>query len=110
MRTPAGKECPYFYGDYFRGRNHEECRLLTGTTPETRWQPSLCQDCPVPDITRANSCEHMVLQARVVKGFLGLKRHVEVEAYCHRCSCGVADPHIGCGLCHPNVPDFIVGE
>ena len=28
MRTPAGKECKYFYGNYFRGRKTEECRLL----------------------------------------------------------------------------------
>ena len=28
MKTPAGTECKYFYGDYYRGRNHEECRLL----------------------------------------------------------------------------------
>ena len=28
MKTPAGKECKFFYGDYYRGRQHEECRLL----------------------------------------------------------------------------------
>ena len=33
MRTPAGKECQYFYGDYYRGRNQEECRLLSDATP-----------------------------------------------------------------------------
>ena len=29
MRTPAGTECPYFYGDYFRGRNVEVTEELT---------------------------------------------------------------------------------
>jgi hypothetical protein len=31
MRTPAGTECKYFYGDYYRGRSQEECRLLAAS-------------------------------------------------------------------------------
>ena len=28
MRTPAGTECKFFYANYFRGRNQQECRLI----------------------------------------------------------------------------------
>lgn len=110
MRTPAGNECPYFYGDYYRGKNHEECRLLPGQSPEKRWTPSLCTDCPVPGIARANSCDQMTLQARVERRLLGLKRVVAVEAYCRRCTCTVEDAHIGCGQCHSLDMDFVLGE
>ena len=41
MRTPAGTECQYFYGDYRRGRNHEECRLLDEAVPRQQWTPDL---------------------------------------------------------------------
>ena len=59
MRTPAGTECPYFYGDYFRGRNVEECRLLKAAGQ--RWTRDLCKTCPVPGIARANACEFLKL-------------------------------------------------
>lgn len=110
MRTPAGTECPYFYGDYFRGRQREECRLLPGTTPDTRWVPSLCSGCPVPEILRANACEHMTLTARVERRMLGLQRSVKVSADCRRCACHVEDPHIGCGQCHASGNRFVLGE
>ena len=110
MRTPAGRECPFFYGDYFRGKQQEECRLLSGTSADTHWTPSLCETCPVPDITKANACEHQQLQARVVRRFLGLKREVEVSATCSKSHEKVEDPHIGCGQCHPGLPNFVIGE
>ncbi len=57
MKTPAGSECKYFYGDYYRGRDHEECRLLGA-----QWKPALCRTCPVPAIEMANACEFMRLR------------------------------------------------
>ena len=109
MKTPAGKECAYFYGDYHRGREIEECRLLKAAVPPQNWKPELCFTCPVPGIQKANACEHMVLEGRVERPFFILKPRVEVEAYCHKCECNVGDPHIGCGQCHP-LPDFILGD
>ncbi len=108
MRTPAGKECPYFYGDYFRGRQQEECRLLQRSAPDQRWTADLCAACPVPDIARANSCEHQQLYASIKRNFPFLKRQVVVRAYCHKSQQEVNDPHIGCGQCHPNL-EFIIG-
>lgn len=100
MRTPAGIECKYFYGDYYRGRNHEECRLLLRSSQE--WVPRLCRTCPVPSITRANACQFMVLTAKVKRSALTLfKPRVQVSAYCEKNERNVIEPQIGCGECHP---------
>ena len=105
MRTPAGIECKYFYGDYYRGRSVEECRLLQASGQ--RWSPDLCKTCPVPAISRDNSCEHMVLKAEVSNNLFGLIRKVKISAYCNHTQSVVVDPHIGCGQCHPLPFEFI---
>lgn len=93
MRTPYGVECRYFYGDYYRGRDHEECRLV-----EDGWTADLCRTCQVPVILRANRCGNMVLRGKVGRHFLG--RRVKVDAYCTECGCTVKEPMVGCGRCH----------
>jgi hypothetical protein len=104
MKTPAGSECRYFYGDYFRGRNREECRLL-----ENEWTPNLCKTCPVPGIQRANACENIQLRGKAARKFVNLfQKHVEVTAYCSKTQKFVAEPHVGCGECHPLPPIFNV--
>jgi hypothetical protein len=106
MKTPAGKECKYFYGDYFRGRNHEECRLLG---PD--WVRSLCSECPVPGIGRANACETMRLQAEVIRPFWAFfRKRVKITASCEKTGRTGFDAHIGCGECHPVPPVFQVRE
>jgi hypothetical protein len=103
MKTPAGRECKYFYGDYYRGREREECRLL----PEGMWTPGLCQTCPVPRILDANACPYMRLSARVTRPLrAGFQRRVEVEAYCEKTHRRVDEPEIGCGECHRLPPPF----
>ena len=109
MKTPAGKECKYFYGDYFRGRNIEECRLLKAA--QERWIPDLCRTCPVPEILQANACEFLQLRGRVVRPIgAALQRRVQVSAYCEKVERSVTEPMIGCGECHPLPPEFIVGR
>lgn len=107
MRTPAGKECRYFYGDYYRGRSQEECRLLGSASPPLHWVPDLCQTCPVPEILLANACDHLVLDPRLERSFPFLKRQVRVKTYCKKTNRSGFDPHIGCGECHPLPPEFI---
>jgi len=105
MRTPAGIECKYFYGDYYRGRNHEECRLLLSSSQ--KWTPNLCTTCPVPSITRANACQYMVINAKVKRSGLKLfKPQVTVSAFCEKTNRKVNQPHIGCGDCHPILPSL----
>jgi len=105
MRTPAGKECRYFYGDYFRGRNREECRLLQTASPPLPWKPSLCSNCPVPEILLANACQYMVLIPHLSRPFPFLTQTVTVQAFCEKTKRSGFDPHIGCGECHP-LPDI----
>jgi len=106
MRTPAGFECRFFYGDYRRGRKREECRLLDEAVPPQRWTPDLCRTCPVPAILRANACPNMILEPRVKQGFLGIGRWVEIEAFCTLSKKTVSEPQVGCGQCHPIPLEF----
>ncbi len=107
MRTPAGKECSYFYGNYFRGRNQEECRLLHASGE--RWTADLCGACPVPMIQQANACEFLKLHATVSRPIASLlQRRVRISAYCDKVQRTVTEPEIGCGECHPLPPRFVV--
>jgi hypothetical protein len=106
MRTPAGFECKHFYGNYYRGRHEEECRLLTSQTPPLHWTPDLCKTCPVPAILRANACQHLVLHAEIGHKLLILQKRVKISAYCEKSHTNVAEPEIGCGLCHPEINEY----
>ena len=99
MKTPAGIECPYFFGDYYRGRNFEECRLLRAAGQP--WTPDLCKTCPVPGISRANACEFLKLNPTVIRPATALfQKRVQVRAFCEKTHRSVAEPHVGCGECH----------
>lgn len=100
MQTPYGKQCKYYYADYYRGKETQECRLLQTNPASEPWKPALCQTCPVPDILLANACPHLVLRARVGKAMLGLTRKVEIQAACRQYHAEVAHPKVGCGHCH----------
>lgn len=106
MRTPTGQECPYFYGDYYRGKNVEECRLIGNKAAPLNWKSNLCETCPVPGIIRANSCPNLVLEATIQRGFLWIKPKVKVYAACTQTLALVKKPEIGCGQCHPLPPVF----
>jgi hypothetical protein len=106
MITPAGSDCPFYYQDFHRGRNRQECRLIEKTPDGGRYTPDLCSRCPVPRIVLANACKHMVLEARASRGILGLGRRVNVTAYCTRSHEDVKEPEIGCGQCHLDFPTF----
>ena len=106
MITPAGKECKFFYGDYYRGRNHEECRLLEDHG--LSWAPYMCQECPVPEILNANSCEFMNLHPELKRPLFFMRPQVHVTAYCTKVEHNVDEPRIGCSQCHPNLPEFVI--
>jgi len=105
MRTPAGKECRYFYGNYYRGRNDEECRLLMSANPPLRWKAELCNDCPVPEILAANACLRLDFVPRLERPFPFLRSKVAVTATCSKLGKAGFDPHIGCGSC-TELPDI----
>jgi hypothetical protein len=104
VRTPAGSECPFYFEDFHRGRQKQECRLLPASA-QRAWSPNLCARCSVPRIVLANACPHLVLEARVAAGPLGIGRRMQVSASCTRSLTGVREPEIGCGHCHePEIP------
>lgn len=108
MRTPYGQECTFFFGDYFRGRNFEECRLITDSNSQQNWSTKICKSCPVPNILQANACQHMQLTGVIKKDFGFIKR-MNVSAYCEKNKTKVKEPHVGCGQCHP-LPEIFLEE
>lgn len=99
MRTPAGKECRFYYEDFNRGRSTQECRLIGHNPNSAEWQPRDCTKCPVPDILAANGDRNMVLEGMISKGFLGFNRKVEVNAFCSKHLRDIENPYTGCTAC-----------
>ena len=99
MRTPAGKECRFYYANFHRGHSDQECRLIEANPRSPRWRPEDCFKCPVPEILAANSNPNLVLEGTVRKGVLGFGRHVEVAAFCSRHLVEVDEPRVGCRQC-----------
>jgi hypothetical protein len=104
MRTPAGKECRYYYADFHRGRDVQECRLIKENPGSARWIPDDCARCVVPEILNANASRDLELKLTVKKGLLGLTRHLEVTAWCAQHRIPIEDPFIGCPLCNESRP------
>jgi hypothetical protein len=109
MRTPYGTECPFFFGEYHRGRDQNRCDLIGNASPPRNWTPTLCKSCQVPTILRANGCTHMHLSAEVKPGIFRLGKSVKVTAYCTRSHQDVKEPHVGCGQCHKSI-DFQIED
>ncbi len=107
MKTPFGKECPYYYADYFRGKSTQECRLIQANPSSDPWKPALCQSCPVPDILQANGSANLVLRARVSRSMLGLLQKVEITAHCREHHVEIANPKKGCDLCRAQAARLI---
>lgn len=96
MNKPVN--CRYFYGDYFRGKNKEECRLV-GSNPDNErpWRRRLCDSCPVPGLLIATNSPDLLLQAEVKRKFL--RDGVEVIfAVCAKHMIELDDPRL-CPQC-----------
>jgi hypothetical protein len=108
MRTPAGKECRYYYEDFHRGRNLQECRLIKENPESLPWRPSYCARCSVPEILNANASPTLELKLTVKPVLLGLGRRLEIEASCLKHHCVIEDPHVGCPQCNAERPGLDV--
>lgn len=84
--------CRYFYGDYFRGKNHEKCRLLEASPGNDRpWRRKLCDTCPVPEILIRSTSRDLLLEAEIKRRFL--RERVEVTfAVCSKHLIDLDDP------------------
>jgi hypothetical protein len=91
--VPKPVDCPYFFGDYHRGRDIEKCRLIERNRENTRpWRRPLCDTCPVPGIVRNTTCKHLALEGSVVRKMLVMDR-VEVYAICTEHVLELKDPN-----------------
>jgi hypothetical protein len=90
MNKPVN--CRYFYGDYFRGKEKEECRLLESSPNNRRqWRRGLCNSCPVPEIVITSNSRDLVLEAAIERKFL--REQVEVTfAVCAKHLLELSDP------------------
>jgi len=95
MKTPAGKECRYYYADFHRGRNIQECRNVKYNNNSEPWHAKDCTNCPVPDILRANADPNMELTVTVSKGFMGFGRKIKVDAYNKNDGSVIENPYVG---------------
>ena len=109
MRTPAGKECRYFYEDFNRGRDIQECRLEKENPESLHWRPADCSKCPVPDILNANASPDLKLTLSIKPGgVLGMGRKLEVTASCLKHHIPIGDPFVGCPKCYEERPGLDV--
>jgi hypothetical protein len=90
--------CRYFYGDYFRGKNQEECRLIGANPANGRpWRRKLCDTCPVPELLLTSNSRDLMLEAEVRRKFL--RDRVEVTfAVCAKHMAELDDPR-HCAQC-----------
>ena len=104
MHTPAGKECRYYYEDFHRGRETQECRLIQQNPRSLPWTPDLCAKCSVPEILRANGSPSLRLELTSSKRF-GLISQLKVDAYCSKHASPMANPIVGCAECAAELAD-----
>ncbi|NUQ38888.1 MAG: hypothetical protein HUU23_14045 [Caldilineales bacterium] len=83
--------CRYFFADYHRGRDLEECRLIKRNPASRPWRRPLCDACPVPRILIETNCAEIALEATVTRKW-GLFERVEVYAVCARHLIELDDP------------------
>ena len=104
MNSPVN--CRFFYGDYHRGKNKEECRLIGANPANGRsWRRKLCDSCPVPELLIASNSRDLVLQAEVHRKFL--RDRVEVTfAVCAKHMTELDDP----GYCPKCAAESRAGE
>lgn len=85
--------CRYFYGDYHRGRNREECRLIDANPNNTiPWKRNHCDSCPVPALVMTSNTPELVLEGEVKRKFLWERVQVTF-AICQKHLIELADPH-----------------
>lgn len=108
MHTPAGKECRYYYEDFHRGREMQECRLIKANPNSMAWVPADCSRCPVPEILNANASKNLEMTLAAVPKLLGFRREMKVEARCLKHDVDIEDAFVGCPQCNAERPGLDV--
>lgn len=91
-------DCPFYYSDYYRGREMEECRLI-GRNPQSRpWRRALCDSCPVPNIMRHTDCTDLAIEAEIGRRLFVLDQVQVTYAVCLKHKTELPDP-LHCPAC-----------
>lgn len=106
MITPAGSECGFYYQDFQRGANRQECRVAKMPRSAT-WRPADCKDCPVPSILAANGSATLELRILIGGRKLRLGPRVTVEAWCSLHGPISGDPRVGCVECNAEADELL---
>ena len=97
MRTPAKKDCTYYYEDFNRGADIRQCRIARPRESDP-WRDGHCARCPVPGIEAASGGPLLDLTLTVRSGRFGRKPKFDVVAWCVMHG-PIADPFVGCLEC-----------
>jgi len=103
MRTPAGHDCSFYYEDFHRGRDVQECRAAK-VERSAPWQPKDCARCPVPGILLANSSPDLQLTLHIQRSIFGFGNRIFVHATCRKHNTPVENPYTGCVECNNERP------
>ncbi len=106
MITPAGSECGFYYEDFQRGANRQECRAAKAPR-SAPWRPDVCKGCPVPSILAANGSRSLELRILIGRKKLRFGPGVTVEAWCALHGPIVGDPHVGCAECNAEADELL---
>jgi hypothetical protein len=104
--TPGGAECAFYYEDFRRGANLQECRAATDPR-SADWQPSDCSRCLVPEILAANGSPYLEMRLNIHSGMLGFGRRIDVEAWCSQHGPIGGDPRTGCPTCNAEADELL---
>lgn len=104
MRTPAGTECSFYYEDFYRGADLQECRAPKDPRSD-HWTAGTCAHCAVPEILMANGSPWLELTIRIKDRKLFGTR-VVVVARCTKHDLVIEDPITGCPRDFEDLPEF----
>ena len=104
MRTPDGRQCDFYYEDFYRGADVQECRAPRDPR-SAAWSPDLCAKCTVPAILLANGSPWLELTVRFRRIPL-LGARVGVGARCTKHDLVIDDPYTGCPKDFEDLPEF----
>ncbi len=104
MRTPAGTECSFYYEDFYRGNELQECRIPKDPRSKA-WDPGTCAHCEVPAILLANGSPWLDLTIRISRWPI-VGTRVAVTARCTKHGIPIADPYVGCPRDFEDMPEL----
>lgn len=106
VKNPAGAECAFYYEDFARGAELQECRAAK-EAGSAQWRPEVCAGCAVPGILKANGSPRLVIAISIGRGWARKRPRVRVTASCSVHGGPLADPYVGCKECNAEADELL---